>query len=68
MCPVLCSYRIRPPTDKESSARVSKPVQDLRDFEGGLLTAYQRFVRYLERVIIGAFPHSPLLPAHRPSC
>ena len=42
VCP---GYRIRPPTPKELSMKVSKQTQKLRDFEAGLLKMYGDFVR-----------------------
>ncbi len=38
---ILPGYKIRPPTDKELAMPVSKEVKKLRNYESGLLRAYQ---------------------------
>lgn len=45
---VAPSYRIRLPTDKELTVRVSKEVQRTRDYERSLLGAYQAYLKHLE--------------------
>ena len=46
ICP---GYRIRPPTDKELSMKVSKEVMKTRAFESGLLEHYKAYVKTLVR-------------------
>ena len=46
ICP---GYRIRPPTEKELTMKVSKEVMKTRAFESGLLTYYKAYVRVLVR-------------------
>ena len=46
ICP---GYRIRPPTEKELSMKVSKEVMKTRAFESGLLEHYKAYVKTLVR-------------------
>ncbi|KAI5123294.1 hypothetical protein M0805_009315 [Coniferiporia weirii] len=45
---VIPGYRIRPLTDKEKAEKVSQMVQRTRDFEQGLVSVYQSYLRSLE--------------------
>lgn len=44
---VIPGYRIRPLTDEEKTAKASKDVRKLRDFEQGLVTHYKHYVHRL---------------------
>eukprot|EP01027_Heterolobosea_sp_BB2_P013257 GEZU01019122.1.p1 GENE.GEZU01019122.1~~GEZU01019122.1.p1 ORF type:complete len:879 (+),score=335.10 GEZU01019122.1:1515-4151(+) len=46
---LIPGYRIRIATEKESSGMLSKEVKELRAFEEGLLTRYQKFLQYIDR-------------------
>jgi len=48
---ILPSYRIRPLTEEERSAKVSKEVQKTRRFEENLLKFYQTFLNLLENLV-----------------
>ncbi|KAJ5638464.1 hypothetical protein N7528_000854 [Penicillium herquei] len=41
---VIPGYRIRPLTEEDKAAKVSKDVRKLRDFEQGLLSGYKNYV------------------------
>ncbi|THH03855.1 hypothetical protein EW145_g5953 [Phellinidium pouzarii] len=45
---IIPGYRIRPLTDKEKAEKVSQIVQRTRDFEQGLVSVYQAYLRSLE--------------------
>ena len=45
---IIPGYRIRPLTDKEKAEKVSQIVQRARDFEQGLVSVYQSYLRTLE--------------------
>ena len=47
---VAPAYRIRLPTAKELAVKVSKDVQRNREYERGLLGAYQAYLKHLETV------------------
>ena len=44
---VIPGYRIRPPGDKESAAKLSKDVRKLNQYEQSLLSAYQHYIQQL---------------------
>ncbi|KAL5490482.1 hypothetical protein ACEPAI_5315 [Sanghuangporus weigelae] len=45
---IVPGYRIRPLTDKEKAEKVSQIVQRTREFEQGLVSVYQAYLRVLE--------------------
>ncbi|XP_072280517.1 nucleolar complex protein 3 homolog [Pyxicephalus adspersus] len=45
------SYKIRPLTEEEKSARVKKDTQKLREFEEGLVSQYKFYLENLEQTI-----------------
>ena len=45
---ILPGYRIRPLTDIEKSEKVSQAVQRTRDYEQGLVSIYQTYLRELD--------------------
>ncbi|KAI0374803.1 nucleolar complex-associated protein 3 [Pilatotrama ljubarskyi] len=45
---IIPGYRIRPLTDKEKAEKVSQMVQRTRDWEQGLVSVYQSYLRGLE--------------------
>jgi nucleolar complex protein 3 len=48
---IIPGYRIRLTTEKEKEAKVTKEVRKLRQFEEGLLSNYQGFLRELENTV-----------------
>ncbi|KAI9375613.1 nucleolar complex-associated protein-domain-containing protein [Aspergillus egyptiacus] len=44
---VIPGYRIRPLSDEEKSAKISKDVRKLRDYEQSLLSGYKRYIQML---------------------
>ncbi|KAJ3331895.1 Nucleolar complex protein 3 [Blyttiomyces sp. JEL0837] len=48
---IIPGYRIRPLTDAEKEAKVSKEVKKLRTFEETLVTNYQNYLQQLENVL-----------------
>eukprot|EP00560_Eucampia_antarctica_P006393 CAMPEP_0197827292 /NCGR_PEP_ID=MMETSP1437-20131217/4102_1 /TAXON_ID=49252 ORGANISM="Eucampia antarctica, Strain CCMP1452" /NCGR_SAMPLE_ID=MMETSP1437 /ASSEMBLY_ACC=CAM_ASM_001096 /LENGTH=625 /DNA_ID=CAMNT_0043428083 /DNA_START=69 /DNA_END=1946 /DNA_ORIENTATION=+ len=46
---ILPSYRIRLPTAAETATRVSKETKKLWDYERGLLTNYQQYLKHLNK-------------------
>ncbi|KZT68113.1 nucleolar complex-associated protein 3 [Daedalea quercina L-15889] len=48
---IIPGYRIRALTDKEKAEKVSQMVQRTRDWEQGLVSVYQNFLRQLEAEI-----------------
>ncbi|KAJ3401553.1 Nucleolar complex protein 3, partial [Chytridiales sp. JEL 0842] len=48
---IVPGYRIRPLTDVEKAAKVSKEVKKLRTFEEGLVTNYQAYLQQLESML-----------------
>ena len=50
---VIPGYRIRPLTDKEKAEKVSQMVARTRDWEQGVVTVYQTYLRSLEVEIKG---------------
>ena len=50
---IIPGYRIRPLTDKEKAGKVSQIVQRARDFEQGLVSVYQSYLRTLEAELKG---------------
>ena len=50
---VIPGYRIRALTDKEKAEKVSQMVQRTRDFEQGLVSVYQSYLRSLEKELKG---------------
>jgi hypothetical protein len=48
---IIPGYRIRPPTEKELATQLSKEVKKLREFESGLLSAYQvRLISHIPKM------------------
>ena len=45
---IIPGYRIRALTDKEKAEKVSQMVQRTRDWEQGLVSVYQNYLRVLE--------------------
>ncbi|KAE8590818.1 hypothetical protein XENTR_v10018217 [Xenopus tropicalis] len=45
------SYKIRPLTEEEKSARVKKETQKLREFEEGLVSQYKFYLENLEQIL-----------------
>lgn len=52
---IIPGYRIRLPTEEESKVKLSDEVAQVRSFEQGLLTNYQKFLQYLDSIIKGEF-------------
>jgi nucleolar complex protein 3 len=50
---IIPGYRIRALTDKEKAEKVSQMVARTRDWEQGLVTVYQTYLRSLEAEIKG---------------
>ncbi len=50
---IVPGYRIRPPTDADADAVLSKEVRALRDYEHALLKAYQGYLKILLQVTRG---------------
>lgn len=50
---IVPGYRIRPLTEKEKAEKVSQMVQRTRDFEQGLVSVYQAYLRALETELRG---------------
>lgn len=50
---IIPGYRIRALTDKEKSEKVSQIVQRTRDFEQGLVSVYQSYLRTMEAELKG---------------
>ncbi|KAJ1985024.1 hypothetical protein H4R34_000281 [Dimargaris verticillata] len=48
---VIPGYPIRALTEQEKTARVSKEVRQLRQYEESLVTGYQKYLQFLDRVI-----------------
>eukprot|EP01134_Creolimax_fragrantissima_P008528 CFRG8528T1 len=48
---VLPGYRIRLPTEAEKKQKVSKDVQALRLFEATLLSSYQKYLQFMQKVL-----------------
>ncbi|XP_030630348.1 nucleolar complex protein 3 homolog [Chanos chanos] len=48
---IVPSYRIRPLTEEEKSARVKKETQQLREFEEGLVSQYKFYLENLEQTV-----------------
>ncbi|KAB8616620.1 hypothetical protein FH972_025956 [Carpinus fangiana] len=53
---IIPGYRIRPLSEQDSKAKVSKDVRKLRSFEQSVVGGYQKYVRELQR--ISALPKS----------
>lgn len=51
---IVPGYRIREVTEKEATEKVSQMVAHLRDWEQGLLAAYQNYLRCLETELKGS--------------
>lgn len=66
---IIPGYRIRALTDKEKAEKVSQMVQRTRDWEQGLVSVYQNYLRMLEAEIKGTWHdirlHS-VLKSHQP--
>ncbi|OCB84092.1 nucleolar complex-associated protein 3 [Sanghuangporus baumii] len=58
---IVPGYRIRPLTDKEKAEKVSQIVQRTREFEQGLVSVYQAYLRVLESELKGVFTSFLLL-------
>jgi nucleolar complex protein 3 len=56
---ILPSYRIRLPTAAEKATRVSKETKKLWDYEYGLLTSYQQYLKHLNRTWEKSKGHKP---------
>lgn len=52
---IIPGYRIRALTDKEKEEKVSQMVQRTRDFEQGLVSVYQSYLRNLETELKGTY-------------
>jgi nucleolar complex protein 3 len=52
---IIPGYRIRPLTDIEKAEKVSQIVQRTRDFEQGLVSVYQAYLRILETELKGEY-------------
>ena len=50
---IIPGYRIRALTDKEKAEKVSQMVQRTRDWEQGLVSVYQSYLRGLEAELKG---------------
>lgn len=50
---IIPGYRVRALTDKEKSEKVSQMVARTRDWEQGLITVYQSYLRILEGELKG---------------
>jgi len=60
ICP---TYRIRPPSEQDLTVQLKKETKKLRDFEFGLLGAYQRYLKFLEKTVtLGLGNPRKLLP------
>ena len=53
---VIPGYRIRPLSEEEQRAKVSKDVKKLRTFEQGLVAGYQGYVERLGKLLNGEGP------------
>jgi nucleolar complex protein 3 len=51
---IVPGYRIRKVTEKEAAEKVSQMVVHLRDWEQGLVAAYQNYLRCLETELKGS--------------
>ena len=66
---IIPGYRIRALTDKEKAEKVSQMVQRTRDWEQGLVSVYQNYLRMLEGEIKGTWyelRRYNVLTAHQP--
>ncbi|KAF8473991.1 nucleolar complex-associated protein-domain-containing protein [Kalaharituber pfeilii] len=61
---IIPGYRIRPLTEEEQSAKVTKDVKKLRSYEQALVSAYQQYVEMLAALARG-IPPAPLNKASR---
>lgn len=50
---IIPGYRIRPLTDEEQKAKVTKEVKKLRGFEQSLVSSYQAYVENLAKISRG---------------
>lgn len=53
---IIPGYRIRPLTDEEQKAKVTKEVKKLRGFEQSLVSNYQAYVEALAKISRGEIP------------
>lgn len=65
---IVPGYRIRELTKKEAAEKVSQMIAHLRDWEQGLVAAYQSYLRCLEKELKGILvcSTSPVLTAFSP--
>ncbi|CAG8436713.1 10740_t:CDS:10 [Funneliformis mosseae] len=57
---IIPGYRIRQLTDRERPAQVSKEVKKIRNYEQGLLSNYQAYLKFLESELRGSRQKEPL--------
>lgn len=50
---IIPGYRVRTLTDKEKTEKVSQSVARTREFEQGLVSVYQNYLRALEAELKG---------------
>lgn len=55
---IIPGYRIRPVPEEDKSAKLSKDVRKMRDFEQALVTGYQNYVRELVKLAKGSHSRS----------